>query len=673
MIGTVIGSYRVVEKLGEGGMGTVYRAIDDMLEREVAIKLLRPELAGQPEIAERFRTEAVILAKLNHPNIATLYGLVREQGGLFMAMEFVHGETLDHLLARTGKLPADHAVSWCCQVLDAVEYAHRLGVVHRDLKPANLMVTEAGVIKVMDFGIARVLGTGRQTRSGHVIGTAAYMSPEQIRGQEVDGRSDIYALAIVLYELLTGRVPFVAEDEFSVMTAQVKDPPLPPRTLEPTIPEWLDAAIVRALAKPPAERFQTAAEFRGALETGLRSARPAVEAAGPVSIPPARTHPPTPAAPLPSPHAVGRTRLAEERATGWRADGGPAVRPTRLAGPGESGQLVARAGPEGETAAPTPRRSAGLTWRHLAGAAALLLILCAVPLAWFMAFRHLGPAAPAGVAEKPAPAAPAQVAPVAQPEPARAPQATASDAQPPPQTRPLQQPTEQPLPLNRGPGDPRMSPTGNAPSPPAEKPAPPAREKNVALPSPAPTALPVEKTVVPATEKPVPSPSVQRTEEPPAAKPVSPEPVAAPKAAAAEPAPRTLPALAPVTYGKVKLLVTSGKKSRETDVMMGFEAESLNLTLEDTRIQVKALPYRSIVSAVYSQSKQPRWKEGAGAAALVGVFATPIFFMKSTKHWLTIQTKDDFAVLRLDKDNYKTILPAFEVRTGVKVEVQLEK
>jgi hypothetical protein len=178
---------------------------------------------------------------------------------------------------------------------------------------------------------------------------------------------------------------------------------------------------------------------------------------------------------------------------------------------------------------------------------------------------------------------------------------------------------------------------------------------------------------VPATEKPVPSPSVQRTEEPPAAKPVSPEPVAAPKAAAAEPAPRTLPALAPVTYGKVKLLVTSGKKSRETDVMMGFEAESLNLTLEDTRIQVKALPYRSIVSAVYSQSKQPRWKEGAGAAALVGVFATPIFFMKSTKHWLTIQTKDDFAVLRLDKDNYKTILPAFEVRTGVKVEVQLEK
>jgi hypothetical protein len=151
------------------------------------------------------------------------------------------------------------------------------------------------------------------------------------------------------------------------------------------------------------------------------------------------------------------------------------------------------------------------------------------------------------------------------------------------------------------------------------------------------------------------------------------QPVVNTPPAATEPVARTTPAMAPVSYSKVKLLVTQGTKTSEVDVRLGFDADSLTVWLESTNTSVKVFPYSSIVSAVYSQSKHPRWKEGAGAAVLVGVFATPLFFMKSTKHWLTIQAKNDFAVLRLDKDNSKTILPSFEVRTGIKVEVQLEK
>src|ERR1041385_6498438 len=222
MIGNVVGSYKVTEKIGEGGMGAVFKGIDLMLEREVAIKMLRPELASQPEVVERFRTEAITLAKLNHPNIATLYSFLRNGEDYFMVMEFVRGETLDDVIRKFGSMSIERAVPLFCQALEGIDHAHRMGIVHRDLKPANVMLTDAGSIKVMDFGIARVLGTARMTRQGNVVGTIEYMSPEQVRGMESDARSDVYSLGIVLYEMLTGRVPFNCDSEFEMMKAQVE-------------------------------------------------------------------------------------------------------------------------------------------------------------------------------------------------------------------------------------------------------------------------------------------------------------------------------------------------------------------------------------------------------------------------------------------------------------------
>jgi len=265
MIGQIIGNYKIEAKLGEGGMGAVYRGVDTMLDREVAIKALKPELASQTSVVERFRTEAVTLAKLNHPNVATLYTMFRQGEELYMVLEYVRGETLDNILQRRGALPAEEAIPVFCQVLDGIDHAHELGIVHRDIKPANMMLTEKGTLKVLDFGIARLLGSARMTRAGNIIGTLEYMAPEQVRGLETDGRSDLYALGMMLYEVLTGKLPFDTENEFELMKAQTELTPAPPRTLNPNIPPAVEAAIMKAIDKDPNKRFQTGGEFREVL------------------------------------------------------------------------------------------------------------------------------------------------------------------------------------------------------------------------------------------------------------------------------------------------------------------------------------------------------------------------------------------------------------------------
>ena len=266
MIGERIGHLRVIASIGVGGMGAVWHAVDELLDRHVALKVIRPELMSRPGLAERFRSEAIVLARLQHPCIAALYGLEKRGDEFVMVMEFVDGETLDHRLAVQGALPWPEATRITRAVLDALDHAHESGVIHRDIKPANVMITRAGRVKVMDFGIARLVGAQRQTRTGAAIGTPSYMSPEQLLGQEVDGRADVYAVGTLLYELTTGHLPFEVEGDYLRMIAQLQQIPAAPSTHVPALPSGLDLIVARALQKETDDRYATSGDFRDALE-----------------------------------------------------------------------------------------------------------------------------------------------------------------------------------------------------------------------------------------------------------------------------------------------------------------------------------------------------------------------------------------------------------------------
>lgn len=268
MIGTQILNFQILEKLGEGGMGVVYKGMDTGLDRVVAIKVLSPEYASNPEIVERFRSEAKAQATMNHTNIATLYAFLQVEGRCLIVMEYMEGETIEQLILRRGLIPPADAVILFRQALLGIGYAHRSGIVHRDIKPSNMMVTTGGIVKVMDFGIAKNLAAGAQkkTRTGMTMGTAAYMSPEQILNRDVDFRSDIYSLGVTLYQMLTAHLPFEDPSDFQLMSDHVKTPPPPPTTYYPYIPKGIEQCVLKALAKDPAERFQTVQRFGAALE-----------------------------------------------------------------------------------------------------------------------------------------------------------------------------------------------------------------------------------------------------------------------------------------------------------------------------------------------------------------------------------------------------------------------
>ncbi len=261
MIGRTIGKYRIVGQLGRGGAGVVYQAVDETLHRDVAVKTLNPDLANT-EVMSRFRAEATILARLNHPQIATIYELFRADGDLLMVMEFVRGESLDKLSERLGALSPERAAYIIDLILSALEHAHGAGVVHRDVKPANVMVTDEGSIKIMDFGIARVLGAEQKTVDFRLMGTPAYMSPEQVLGEEVDGRSDLYSVGVLLYRLLTGALPFAADTALGMLQRQIRDTPIPICAHRSGLPDWCEGIVQRALAKAQADRFQSAEAFR---------------------------------------------------------------------------------------------------------------------------------------------------------------------------------------------------------------------------------------------------------------------------------------------------------------------------------------------------------------------------------------------------------------------------
>jgi eukaryotic-like serine/threonine-protein kinase len=297
-----IGDYEVIEQLGRGGMGSVYRVRSLISDRVEAMKVLLPDLVGRQDLAARFEREIKVLAALDHPNIAQLRTALKLDNQLVMIMEFVGGQSLAERVKR-GPIPTSEALAYIDQMLNALTYAHAQGVIHRDIKPANMMLTPEGVVKLTDFGVARSQNYEALTATGTTTGSLAYMSPEQINGGAVDARSDLYSLGISLYEMVTGRRPFRANSDFAMMSAQLKEQPRPPIELRSDLNPQLNEIILRALAKNPTERFQSASEFRTAL-LGVR--QPATDAASPLaptvsgrpvaipSIPPG--HPPLPQA-----------------------------------------------------------------------------------------------------------------------------------------------------------------------------------------------------------------------------------------------------------------------------------------------------------------------------------------------------------------------------------------
>ena len=262
-------------------MGTVYRAVDETLDREVAIKVLHSTFAD-PRVITRFRAEATTLARLNHPEIATIYELFQSRNALLLVMELVRGETLESICGRMKAVPAPIAASLAHKILSALDHAHRAGIVHCDIKPANVMVTDGG-IKIMDFGTARMPGPRDGTRDRYTVGTPAYMAPEQVLGQDVDARADLYAVGVVLYRLLTAKLPFSGDSALAIAKQHVAQEPTPVRAHQEGLPDWCDAILQRALAKSPADRFQTAEQFCEALQyaTGMTAA----EFGQPLTIP----------------------------------------------------------------------------------------------------------------------------------------------------------------------------------------------------------------------------------------------------------------------------------------------------------------------------------------------------------------------------------------------------
>jgi eukaryotic-like serine/threonine-protein kinase len=308
MRGKIIdGRYVLGESLGSGGMGEVYLAHDGVLERDVALKVLRSQYAGDEEFAERFRREARSAASLSHPNIVQVYDRGEtEDGTSYIAMEYVPGGTLKEQIGRRGPFGDRETAAVGAQIADALGAAHERGMIHRDIKPQNVLVTALGNLKVTDFGIARAASAVTSSASGAIFGTAGYISPEQAMGEPVGPASDLYSLGVVLYEMLTGELPFTADNSIAVCMKHVNEPPRPPKLLNPNIPEGMNALVLMLLAKHPTDRYGSAME----LMTDLERVRD--------GLPPTRALQATTQPLGQAPHAaLRRVDVARRRRTSW--------------------------------------------------------------------------------------------------------------------------------------------------------------------------------------------------------------------------------------------------------------------------------------------------------------------------------------------------------------------
>ncbi|MBK6379235.1 MAG: serine/threonine protein kinase [Chitinophagaceae bacterium] len=265
MIGDKIHSYEITEHLGKGGMGNVYKATDTMLGRDVALKMLHPQLTVEAQFLERFKKEARVLAQLLHPNIAVIYNFIEQGGNHFMVMEYVDGTNLDDLLKKYKTLPGEFVVPVFIQVLEGLKHAHKKNIFHRDIKPANIMLTHDDTVKLMDFGIAKVAGEQKMTQVNKIVGTVEFMAPELLQGKDASAASDIYAAGVTLYEMICGKLPFEADTDFNLMQAIMKEKITQPVKFNASIPRALSDIVMKALDKNPAARFADAGAFQQAL------------------------------------------------------------------------------------------------------------------------------------------------------------------------------------------------------------------------------------------------------------------------------------------------------------------------------------------------------------------------------------------------------------------------
>jgi serine/threonine-protein kinase len=637
MIGTTVGKYRIVDKLGRGGMGTVYKAVDQSLDREVAIKVLNPDLSDA-DVLKRFRGEAVTLARLNHSGIATIYELHHQDDELLMVMEFVRGETFHDLSERLGPLAPPQAAHLCIQVLDALGHAHRGGVVHRDLKPANLMITDGGSVKVMDFGIARVLGTEHFTHGGYMMGTPAYMAPEQVLGREIDGRADLYSVGVVLYRLLSGRLPFNADTAISMIQMQISEPPTPIVTFRPDLPAWCATIVDRALAKSPSDRFQSAEEFRAALVSAV--------------TPQALGEMPTLSTPTPPglvrdldmtvPHGTPtprRTSSAVPSPGVFTAPTTPASAVIRPAVPAPTQPTA--------TLPPTERTTTTVVLgrTHLMALAALMLIVAAgIGVLAFAALRgRTSSALPATTTE-------ASVRPAPASDPASA-----------STTPPLVPPPAPEAPAPPAPATPALATPATST---AAKPSP-----STAAASQTPSTT--EKGVATAGAGPAGTKPTGRgtsTGVNPGGSPVGGRTTAAPVETAPVPAPPAVPEVAPMTFNQVRLLVAEGERGREREGILQLANGHVSVVSQSASAPIMSLANGAVTGIFFSRSKQPRWRDASGQQIESKLDLGRMGFLRGDRNWIILMTSGDPVILRVEDSALKTVLPALQERTGHKVQ-----
>ncbi len=646
MVGQTVGKYKIIDRVGRGGMGTVYRALDETLNREVALKVVNAELTD-PDVAKRFRAEAITVARLSHPCIATIYDLFQHDGQWLMVMEFVRGETLEHMVERMGALSPQRAAELCMQVLAALAYAHSMGVVHRDLKPANLMITETGAIKIMDFGIARVTGTEHLTHAwpGAMMGTPAYMAPEQVRGDEIDSRADLYAMGVVFYRLTTAKLPFTGTTQFAMAQSQVNDPPTPLATFRSDLPPWVEPVIARALAKMPDERFQSAAEFHEALARSLAglplSTMYGSASQGDMSRTPAR------------PTSTGTFAPRTPTATGvggpFPSSGPVSVAPPTAAGgsgggaAGTSGSLSLDAGDPADAAtvlSPTGK----MALRAAAEARASAATASGLDVARAASGTPQTPAASSATtprAKRPIGVLAAVGAVLVVAAIGAALWLRPGSASPPPPPPPDS--------LTATPVDPSVELPATPP------PAPPPPDSLTATP------------VVPTVELPATPPAAQpAAPTSPPAQPVAPTSREAPVTRTATPA-----AVDPlVTFPKVKLLAVNGRKTNDRDVAIQFARGVMSIVPKEGGEALRSLQYRQIAKLTYIKSRRPKWDNTLSSPP--DDLDVGGGLLNRSRHWLVVQTKDEYALLRLDDDNVVGILETLEARTGQKVERPIE-